>query len=36
MCLTVEATGQQYKFEPSRSDLEQGIMAYDPVEHSHL
>ena len=36
MCLTAEATGQQYKLEASLSDLEQGIMAYDPVEHSHL
>ena len=36
MCLTDEATGQQYKLEPSPSDLEQGIMAYDPVKHSHL
>ena len=26
---------QQYKLEPSPSDLEQGIMAYEPVEHSH-
>ena len=31
-----EATGQQYKLEPSSSDLEQGIIAYDPLKHSHL
>ena len=36
MCLTDEATGQQYKLEPSSSDLEQGIIAYDAVEHLHL
>ena len=36
MCLTDEATGQQFSLEPSPLDLEQEIIAYDPVEHSHL
>ena len=36
MCLIDEATGQQFKLEPSPEDLEQGNISYDPVEHSHL
>ena len=34
--LVDEATGLQYKLQPSTEELKEGIIAYNPVQHAHL